>query len=123
MNEEMATLKSEAVLRAADAAPVAAAVDVGPSRADALRPMVAGALVPLGAAVCRRYHVTMISGEECHALAGAMLGVAEAYGMLDKADPRVMAWLTLGGTAAAIVANRQPVPPPVVEETAVAEPA
>ncbi|WP_341894303.1 hypothetical protein [Ferrovibrio terrae] len=72
-------------------------------------------LVPLVGIVanelCDRRRVTRLEADETDLLAEAMLNLADAYDLKVK-DPKVAAWLGLGGAAALIYKNRRQLPAP-----------
>ena len=111
MSGEAAALRAEAAAMMAEPEP-AESVIVKAGEGDDLLPAVAGALQVIGNPLCDRYRVTRLEGGETETLAGALLNVARVYGWLDKADPKIMALLTLGGVSATILANRRRLPPP-----------
>jgi hypothetical protein len=88
-----------------------AVTDSGYDRGE-LKAALAGAVHILSMPVCKRYRVTPLLLDECDAVSGAVLNLAQVYGLLDKADPRIMAWLTVGGVAMQIAGNRQRLPEP-----------
>ncbi|MGE5503315.1 MAG: hypothetical protein ACM31L_02725, partial [Actinomycetota bacterium] len=60
-----------------------------------------------GAIACRKANVTTLEEHEVGALAQAACDVARYY-ITNTMDPKVAAWLGLGLTAMAVVANRRP---------------
>jgi hypothetical protein len=80
---------------------------------EALKVALSGAVAAISVPVCARYRVTGLRPQESKAMGEALFNLASAYGWLDKADPRIMAWLTLGGVAMQIVSGREKLPTPV----------
>lgn len=117
LNPEMASLKAEAArLDAPEAPQVKAEASEGAASpvSGSLRPIVAPAVALAGGMACRRFGVSSLDPAEVDALADAVAGVVQAYGLLDKLDPKTAAWLGLATVGLGIIANRRPLqlPPP-----------
>lgn len=112
MSDAPAALRAEAAAMMAEPEPAESAIVMTGESGDDLLPAVAGAVQIAGNQLCDRYRVTRLEPAESQALAGAMLNVARVYGLLDRADPKIMALLTLGGVGMSILGNRQRLPPP-----------
>lgn len=110
VSDELQSLRDEA--RGADpaASPELPAVD---SDNPAALVTAAGRAIMIGGnAMCARYGVTPLEQGEADMLGAALLDVARVYGLLDRADPRIMSLVTLGGTVAVVLGNRKRLPPP-----------
>ncbi|HEX6960201.1 MAG TPA: hypothetical protein VF194_19630 [Ferrovibrio sp.] len=114
MVDEKQQLRDEAAAMTPEPESVEAPSDQ-PARPDELQAAVAGAVNVIGVYACARYRVTPLEPDECRMMSGALLNVARVYGLLDRADPKIMAWLTLGGVGMTIMANRRPLPQPEPE--------
>jgi len=56
-------------------------------------------VMTLGAALCHHFRVPPLDAREVDAIAGSLAAVLAAHGVTVK-DPRIVAWLTLGGAIA-----------------------
>lgn len=92
--------------------PAAVATEQRQQDRDDLHPAVAGAVSMIAMPICARYRLTPLDQAEIDMAAGALLNLANVYGLLDKADPKIMAWLTVTGVGMSILGNRRRLPPP-----------
>lgn len=90
--------------------------DVGDGHA--LKTALAGAVGMAAKPLCARYRVTALRPDECRSIGEALYGVAEAYGLLDRADPKVVSLLMLGGVVMQVVSGRERLPDPPKEPVA-----
>lgn len=77
-----------------------------------LQEAVAVAVAVAGNGLCAWRRVTPLEQGEVASLSVALLNLANAYGWLDKADPKIMAWVTLAGVGLAVAGNRRRLPDP-----------
>lgn len=85
-----------------------------------LQMAVAVAVKVTGDGICKMRRLTPLADDEVGAMSVALLNLANAYGLLDKADPKIMAWVTVAGVGMSIISNRQRLPDPEPQPDAVA---
>lgn len=82
--------------------------------------LLAPAVGAVGNFACDMFRVTHLENDEIGNLSGAFVGVIDAYGALDKLDPKTAAWLALAGVTMGVAMRRRPLPPKPEPEVAAA---